>query len=58
MTALLFEILFIAAIAALAIGIGTTCLEMAIRLIGRGLSSELSPDAAIPQRVDQQIAFK
>jgi hypothetical protein len=58
MTGLLFEILFIAAIAALAVGIGATCLEMAIRLIGRGLGSQLSSESTMPQRVDHQIAFR
>jgi hypothetical protein len=58
MAALFFQIVFIAAIAAIAVGIGAMCVEMTIRLIGRGLASELSTEATISQRGDHQIAFR
>ena len=58
MAALVFETFFIIAMVALAIGIGAMCLEMVIRLIGRGLGSELSPQPNIARGTNRQAMFR
>jgi len=58
MAALIFSIVFIIAMVALAIGIGFMCLEMVIRLIGRGLGAQLSPETTVAQRTTQRWNFR
>ena len=45
-------------VAALALGIGFMCLEMVIRLIGRGLGAQFSPEATVAQRTTQRWNFR
>jgi hypothetical protein len=58
MAALIFSVIFIIAMVSIAVGIGFMCLEMVIRLIGRGLGAQLSTETTMAQRTTQRWNFR